>query len=293
MAITPGGELNSVPASQKQTLDSNYIDFTSATTKGWAQQYLPDLMEKEAEVYGKRTISGFLAQVGAEEAMSSDRVVWSEQGRLHLSYKGTVITASSGLVEIDTDIDGLAQTTTHGIRVGDTVVLSSATKTLKCYVSVAARGTSVGTNDRITCLPYAQAALNTGSTFADSDAISIFVYGSEFSKGVDGQNLANEPSFKSFENKPIILKDTYIVSGSDASSIAPCLSNSANIASNSAKSVEALTPVTPEDSWPLEVIAANKPSVPTEVLLTAKPPVASCIVELVSAISDSNIDISK
>jgi hypothetical protein len=43
-------------------------------------------MEQEAEVFGPRTISGFLAQVGAEEAMSADQVVWSEQGRLHLSY---------------------------------------------------------------------------------------------------------------------------------------------------------------------------------------------------------------
>ena len=42
----PGGNLNSVPAPKQQTLESNYIDFTSQTTKGWAQQYLPDLMEK-------------------------------------------------------------------------------------------------------------------------------------------------------------------------------------------------------------------------------------------------------
>ena len=63
MAITNGGELNSVAASQQQTLASNYIDFTSAATAGWAQQYLPDLMEKEAEVFGNRTISGFLSQV--------------------------------------------------------------------------------------------------------------------------------------------------------------------------------------------------------------------------------------
>jgi hypothetical protein len=47
------------------------------------------------------------------------------------------------------------------------------------------------------------------------------------------------------------------------SSIAPCLSNSAKIASNSAKSVAALTPVTPEVILPLDSIAANKPSVPT------------------------------
>ena len=87
MAITGGNNLNSVPTIQKQTLATNYLDFTGSTDVTWAQQYLPDLMEKEAEVFGKRTISGFLNQVGAEEAMTSDQVVWSEQGRLHLSYK--------------------------------------------------------------------------------------------------------------------------------------------------------------------------------------------------------------
>jgi hypothetical protein len=49
-------------------------------------------MAQEAEVFGPRTISGFLSQVGAEEAMQADQVIWSEQGRLHLSYKGNVIT---------------------------------------------------------------------------------------------------------------------------------------------------------------------------------------------------------
>ena len=85
MAITAGDSLNSVPAAQQQTLSSNYIDFNQ--DMGWAQQYLPELMEKEAEVFGPRTISGFLSKVGAEEAMQSDQVIWSEQGRLHLSYK--------------------------------------------------------------------------------------------------------------------------------------------------------------------------------------------------------------
>ena len=67
MAISnPGGLLNSVPASLKQTLTTNYIDFTASGTEGWAQQYLPDLMESEADVFGNRTVSGFLAQVGAE-----------------------------------------------------------------------------------------------------------------------------------------------------------------------------------------------------------------------------------
>ena len=82
MAITPGTQ--SRLGSIKTTLSENYLDIQN---DGWAKQYLPDLMKKEAEVFGKRTISGFLSQVGAEEAMSADQVIWSEQGRLHLSYK--------------------------------------------------------------------------------------------------------------------------------------------------------------------------------------------------------------
>ena len=73
------------------------------------------------------------------------------------------------------------------------------------------------------------------------------------------------------------------------SSIAPFLSNSAKIASNSARSVAALTPVTPEDWLPLFVIAENKPSVPAIV------PVALVIVDVpvTAAFSDSIIAISK
>ena len=80
MISNPGGLLNSTPGSIQQ----------ATALAGWAQQYVPDLMEKEAEVFGPRTISGFLSQVGAEEAMTADQVVWSEQGRLHLSYTATM-----------------------------------------------------------------------------------------------------------------------------------------------------------------------------------------------------------
>jgi hypothetical protein len=91
MAISnPGNLLNSTPSHGQQALATNYLDFTNGTSD-WAQQYLPDLMAQEAEVFGPRTISGFLSQVGAEEAMQSDQVIWSEQGRLHLSYTGTYL----------------------------------------------------------------------------------------------------------------------------------------------------------------------------------------------------------
>ena len=228
MAITGGASLNSTPASKPQTLASNYIDFNQ--DMGWAQQYLPDLMEKEAEVFGPRTISGFLAQVGAEESMTADQVIWSEQGRLHLSYKGHVEsnaggTLSGGQIEIETDIDGNDVAAAHGIRVNDTVIIANSEGVTKCIVE------AVDTGSVIDVQPYDFASLNTAglSTTGGTETTTILVYGSEFGKGMSYRDTtgllntdtrgANEPSFKTFQNKPIILKDFYEVSGSDASRI--------------------------------------------------------------------------
>jgi anti-sigma regulatory factor (Ser/Thr protein kinase) len=136
MAITPA--INTVPAPSQQVLNTNYLDFTSAAanSNNWAQQYLPDLMEKEAEVFGPRTISGFLSKVGAEESMTSDQVVWSEQGRLHLSYTGKVATSTT--VVLTKEIDGQAVTASvvdHGVRVNDTIIVSNANGVFKCLVT--------------------------------------------------------------------------------------------------------------------------------------------------------------
>ena len=178
-------------------------------------------MAQEAEVYGKRTISGFLAQVGAEEAMSADQVIWSEQGRLHLAY--TAKWVSDGVIEIEKDIDGnaLAGNDLHGIRVGDTILVSAATKTVRGYVSGVATA-SPGNPNRITVLPYDQALLNAaslGTPGTASEKLRVLVYGSEAVKGTTGKAGANKPRFKSLSNKPIILKDKYEISGSDAAQI--------------------------------------------------------------------------
>ena len=190
MAISnPGGNLNSVPASQQQTLVSNYLDLTGTTAStNWAQQYVPDLMEKEAEVFGPRTISGFLSQVGAEEAMTADQVVWSEQGRLHLSYLGHVHSTTGGQdssceIDITQDIDGntevsggTAAVPNHGIRVNDTVIISDPTNGILKGLVV----TIDETADRIDVAIYGASAPS-GTTSASQT--TILVYGSEYTKG--------------------------------------------------------------------------------------------------------------
>jgi hypothetical protein len=107
-------------------------------------------MAQEAEVFGPRTISGFLSQVGAEEAMQADQVIWSEQGRLHLSYKGNVSSTDAGAntgaggntpqFTIESDIDETAglQPANHGVRVNDTVIIANANGVFKCLVTVVA-----------------------------------------------------------------------------------------------------------------------------------------------------------
>ena len=236
MAITnPGGGLNSVPAPAKVAAASNYLDFTASGTN-WSQQYLPDLMEQEAEVFGPRTISGFLSQVGAEEAMTSDQVVWSEQGRLHLSYKGKTINAD-GRVLIQGDIDeaqynaaGISSASngrSHAIRVNDTVILANSVEVVKGIVTNIASAA-----DTITIAPYGSTTITHATGTNDDKDCTILVYGSEYGKGqsyktsaIDGTlsdantRGANEPQFKSFTNKPIIMKDYYEVNGSDASRI--------------------------------------------------------------------------
>ena len=234
MAITAGGNLNSTPAPQKQTLSTNYLDFTGTSDTTWAQQYLPDLMERESEVFGNRTISGFLSQVGAEEAMAADQVVWSEQGRLHLSYKCSMIDHDAGIsgnlgckIEILTDMDGKDPGNNHGVRVNDTVIVAGGTG--QVFKGVVSEVSTV----YIEVIPY---DANDSVIANGTDNCTVLVYGSEYEKGksylttagygdagaygtATDQRGANEPKFQTYSNKPIIMKDYYEVSGSDTARI--------------------------------------------------------------------------
>ena len=62
------------PRPVKGLFGDNYLSVADMT---FAQQFLPEVYEKEVERYGKRTVGGFLRMVGAEMPMASDRVVWS------------------------------------------------------------------------------------------------------------------------------------------------------------------------------------------------------------------------
>ena len=195
---TGGANLNAIPAPKKQTLATNYLSFTGGDNY-WSQQFLPDLYEAEVERYGDRTVSSFLRMVGAEMPMTSDQVVWSQQGRLHLSYEGVAVSGD------DITIAG------HAIRKNQTLVIAEGSTTVKALVI-----SVIG--DVVTAKPYTAATL-TAAGITGSSAVNVFVFGSEFGKATNGMAGAVTPSFQTFTNSPIIIKDKYEVSGSDASQI--------------------------------------------------------------------------
>ena len=205
MALTGGSGLT--PFAKKSVLSTNYIDFTSADadSANWAQQYIPEVYEAEVERFGNRTIGGFLKMVGAEIPMTSDQVVWSEQNRLHVSYTGLTLTNLGALAALPTN---------NVIGVGQTllVIKADGSASAKAYVSAITNGTTVAIKGYSNSVAELFALV--GAT-----GVKIFVYGSEYKKGTDTTAVSIEPSFTQFSNKPIIIKDKYEVSGSDASQI--------------------------------------------------------------------------
>jgi|14BtaG_2_1085337.scaffolds.fasta_scaffold06783_3 hypothetical protein len=206
-----------IPSPVKQTTDASYLDMNN----GWAQQYLPELYEAEVERYGNRSLSGFLAKVGAEEAMQSDKVVWSEQGRLHISIPDVSLDESSSIIGFDDAAeaglirkhDTLLMYCTAGTKVGTTVkVLVTAIE----QDSLASGTDTLG----VKVAPYDFASMANGdSGYDDTSVFTVMVYGSEYKKGSTADRHALTPGFLTFDNKPIIMRDMYQINGSDTAQI--------------------------------------------------------------------------
>ena len=222
MAFSTGGSfpasINPMP-SQMVTAD-NYLDFHDAAFSTWTQQYLPELYEQEVERYGNRTLSGFLRMVGAEMPMTSDQVIWSEQNRLHIAYYTVQLALVGGAADITVTITPPAgAATTSGIRVGNTILISdNATGLVTAKALVTALAVADGYT--LTCELYeTTAALLSASIVTGAATNSVFVYGSEFGIGTVGMTGSIQPNVTTYSNSPIILKDNFEVSGSDAAQI--------------------------------------------------------------------------
>ena len=226
MSLTPQfGSL--IPSQTQQLLDTNYLKFNdggAGNTDTFAQQYLPEIYEQEVERYGNRTLSGFLRMVGAEMPMTSDQVIWSEQNRLHIAYddcSAAVAVGNSNVVTIPAGVDNV-------ISINDTVViLDPATGgEAKCLVSASTPGAGP---QNITVQPFNNLPLeNAANNITTASAtLKLFVYGSAYQKGTslteatgaNAKRFSVEPQFTQYSNTPIIIRNQYVVNGSDMAQI--------------------------------------------------------------------------
>ena len=215
---TPGFDLQ--PSATQIPTATNYIN-----NFDFLNQYLPDTYEKEFERYGNRTISSFLRLVGAEMPSNSDLIKWAEQGRLHTKYvnvgTAALVNADNATFQVNDNLApagstaGALGTPSIAIRVGQTVMVvqNGGTGSNKGIV------TAVTTPDTFTVAFYEAGGLVTAGTGVGNADVSVFIYGSEFKKGTNGMEGSLESEGEIFENKPIILKDKYAVSGSDMAQI--------------------------------------------------------------------------
>ena len=174
--------------------------------------------------------------VGAEMPSNSDMIKWAEQGRLHTKYQSCTSAGAAAAVSGVWTVPGVGVAPGVGannptnfnpqlnansgtlatLRVGQTVMISDNTpgSTLqnKGIISVAPTSANPGTFT----VAYYEVG---GQAMAAAVSCDIFIYGSEFAKGTVGMVGSNESDDFIFDNKPIIIKDKYSVSGSDMAQI--------------------------------------------------------------------------
>ena len=210
------------PRPVKGLFGDNYL---SLTDMDWAQQFLPEVYEKEIERYGNRTITGFLRMVGAEMPMASDQVVWSEQGRLHIAYDTATSPAAGGAAGSQTIIlpspgaDGKVPLLGPGMTI---VVSLKAGGNVVNKAFVKSVGGLAGGLQTYNIEVYDNANRLFTPALAGAVAgapLSLFVFGSEYGKGSSLAGNSVDASFTTYSNKPIILRDKYEVNGSDVAQI--------------------------------------------------------------------------
>ena len=223
-----------IPSQSQELLNSNYLQFTNNgggagipdDFADFAQQYLPEVYEQEVERYGNRTLSGFLRMVGAEMPMTSDQVIWSEQNRLHIAYDNVVIAVPGAAPGVNPTRLTMPAGTENVMSINDTVVILDPANGLEAKAIVLESNPVTGANDIVVqCFDPVTTLAAQGFAAA---GLKVFVYGSAYTKGtsIDAGGAGNsaarvsvEPSFTQFNNTPIIIRDQYVVSGSDMAQI--------------------------------------------------------------------------
>jgi len=199
MALTPAfGTIK--PSQKQQLLSDNYLSFNGGANPGDSDTFM----------------------VGAEMPMTSDQVIWSEQNRLHVAYNDV---SNDGTNTLTFTVGGVGDAFVENVISKDqTIVILDTANSLELKALVL-ESSQAGVTATVEVAPY---------TAADTSSLSltglkIFVYGSEYGKGkaitnstgiadTDGYKTIT-PSFTQYSNSPIIIRNKYVVNGSDMAQI--------------------------------------------------------------------------
>ena len=204
--IGASSQISATPNVAKRAIDSNYTDIISFANT----PFLPDVYDEQVKVYGNRMITGFLAKTGAEIALQSDSVEWTEEGRLELRFDNVTRSGNDFTV---TKEGG------HGLRVGQKVKVQDSDGTeATARISAIGDVTTVAGDDNDTQTFTGQAYTATAWTGL-SGSLKVIVTGSEFKKGSASMSESLEKEVTYRKNNPTIMKDHYQVAGSDAAQI--------------------------------------------------------------------------
>lgn len=184
VAISPSGQLAS---------SANYM-----TAFDYSNQYDPDTFVEMYPQYGNGKLTSFCDFMGMEIPFASDKVIWTEQGRLHRFVEGATVTTDS--------FD--CGSNEHNVRVGDTIWISDGTKQLQADVYEITSKTVFKAHNR-----------STTGAFDFTGTVNLFVSSNEFAKKTDNFKEGHEWEPEVKENYPHIIKEFYSKAKSDLAQI--------------------------------------------------------------------------
>ena len=170
----------------------------------------PDVREALIKTYGDQGITGFLQMTGAVKANgSASKVEWFEEARLHAKQVGEWDSATQFTVDLDgadDDADTIGDNVKMIVRVND-VILHGVDR----YVVTAINESTGAVTVEVLGTVVAAAA--------DGDALNAPIIGNLYAEGSDQPKRFLESNVVYRTNPYMILKETFKVTGSQATNI--------------------------------------------------------------------------
>jgi len=216
-------------------LSQNPADFSPAAIRqlnpakytslgDWINQVnKPDNRDLLVKTYGTQTITGFLQMTGAVKANGADdSVQYWEETRLHPAQVLTIpSTATAGVSTITVTLPSASATSTPAVkaaaakylRKNDVILLNGVDRFIVTNIDASITSTGVSATAEIKSLASA------GLTAAPSASVTVPIVGNLFAQGSDQNVGFLESDVVKRTNPYMILKETYKVTGSQATNI--------------------------------------------------------------------------